>query len=1154
MRVSILVMAFLPPFRALVWASSTLACMSLVWASSSLFSLSRAWAISCSALSSSARRAASIMALWAFSSDREASPAISSQSACRVDISDSSFILVPWMAWLVQVVSDRFSLVSASSCSTMRRERSACSSRVLASSRAFWLELALRSALISSSWATSFDLCWSSGCRRWQRWLAPGCSPGRARRSPASSSSSEPQPWPWTRSPRRTACSRWPWSCSSWWRGTPRPSRPPPVDLLPHLGELQLAPEHLVLLLLQGALGLGQSGLKLHLLSLHPLADFVNLVDRATSLADLVHDVLDLVAQGLVLPPHLVQLQDGLLVGGLDAEQHGGGVAGLLLSVVQVHADAVDLLLPLANNPVELLGLLLHGAVEDLGLVQLGGHGVEVALELGLVLLHLAQLGVQLVGGGLCLRQAGLHLQLGHLQLLGLGHSLLLVPHLHHLGLSIGLALLPDHVLLGADLLVVVVPHAGHLVLGVPVFPQQALPLLGLVVSHGAGLAELVGQGDLQLGQHVGGVLQLLQLAEQVTVLSGQLPLVSLHVSQGQVGLLHLLAEVVQAGLEVLDILLRGSLAAVDLVSGSAGISDLVHDDGLVLLNLGLDLVQLLHLLLHLSGGVSVLLLQADNGGLLLDLGLLQVPPQLAHLGLPLLVELNLSAGGPAGLSQPLAQVLQLPGQVGPLSLGLGSALSLSLQLLLHLLDPGLDLLDGLLDLGHQGLLVLQLAHQGAAVLLLALDGGLQLLPGPLQLGDGLLHDPQLALDLPPLLLDVGAAALLLLVGSLQLVQSGLQLALDLVEVTNLVLGHLQVLGGLGSVLADVLLLLVQLVDHLVLVGDLVVQRLDGVVSVGLLLLQLLDGNHDVVNVLFDDDDLLLQDLLVLHCVLASGLSLGQFLLGVSQVGLQAGHLGGALGLLLVVDGQVALLLLQLSQQGLLLLLDGLVLLQQPLLGLHLLLVLPVHLVGLLLQQPQLLLGVGHSDQGTGLLDDDEPAPLPHGHVLPEVPLGHLDQLPLVPLLFVDSGPDPLKDLSLDHPHPLEHELITSLLQSSQSSGSEEDESVAQPVPLSGELDLVHQSVGGGLVVAGAGDLLLTQTGVSHLVVGVEHPVGETSHADPDTLQHTVTGQLVHDQGGLHLAGLLVGVGHQATDKVRLAGVEGGHQLSQGDQVDGAPP
>merc|ERR1719410_2770865 len=82
----------------------------------------------------------------------------------------------------------------------------------------------------------------------------------------------------------------------------------PPVNLLPDLGELKLAPQNLVLLLLQSTLGLRQSSFKLHLLSLHTLADFVNLVDGAASLADLVHDVLDLIGESLVLASDLVKL------------------------------------------------------------------------------------------------------------------------------------------------------------------------------------------------------------------------------------------------------------------------------------------------------------------------------------------------------------------------------------------------------------------------------------------------------------------------------------------------------------------------------------------------------------------------------------------------------------------------------------------------------------------------------------------------------------------------------------------------------------------------------------------------------------------------------------------------------------------------------
>merc|ERR1712209_74875 len=238
-----------------------------------------------------------------------------------------------------------------------------------------------------------------------------------------------------------------------------------------------------LLLLLQSSLSFGQSRLQLHLLSLHTSADFVNLVDGASSLADLVHDVLDLVGQGLVLTSDLVKLEDGLLVGRLDTEQLRGGIVGLLLGIVEIHANAVNLLLPFSNNSVKLLGLLLHGAVEDLGLVELLGHSLQLRLDLGLVLLDLGQLGVELVSSGLGLGQTGLHLQLGHFQLLSLGNTLLLVSQHHHLGFSIGLRHLSDAVLLSRDFLVIVISHASNIVFSISVFAQQRLSLLGLVVS-----------------------------------------------------------------------------------------------------------------------------------------------------------------------------------------------------------------------------------------------------------------------------------------------------------------------------------------------------------------------------------------------------------------------------------------------------------------------------------------------------------------------------------------------------------------------------------------------------------------------------------------------------------------------------------------------
>ena len=50
----------------------------------------------------------------------------------------------------------------------------------------------------------------------------------------------------------------------------------------------------------------------------------------------------------------------------------------------------------------------------------------------------------------------------------------------------------------------------------------------------------------------------------------------------------------------------------------------------------------------------------------------------------------------------------------------------------------------------------------------------------------------------------------------------------------------------------------------------------------------------------------------------------------------------------------------------------------------------------------------------------------------------------------------------------------------------------------------------------------------------IVEPVGESTHADPDAFEHAVASELVHDERGLHPAGLLVRVGHDAPDEVKM--------------------
>merc|ERR1719334_1908222 len=252
-------------------------------------------------------------------------------------------------------------------------------------------------------------------------------------------------------------------------------------------------------------------------------------------------------------------------------------------------------------------------------------------------------------------------------------------------------------------------------------------PLASLVVAQGLDVVELGGKGGLLLGKDVQVVVKVTNNAEKVGVLAGNLVLGGGKVSKGEVGIVDLLVDGVQGLQHLLVGHVSRGLGPHHLVSGSAGISNLIHDEHLVLLNLGLHLAKSVDLLSHLSSGVSLLPLQVGEDGLLLDVGLLHVLAQLVHFRLALLVELHLGGGGAAGLVETLTKLVDLPGKVRPLPLSLGAGLALSLKLLLHGLNAALDLLDSLLGLGDQVLLVVELGSKLGVVLLLVANGDLKI-------------------------------------------------------------------------------------------------------------------------------------------------------------------------------------------------------------------------------------------------------------------------------------------------------------------------------------------------------------------------------------------------------------------------------------------
>merc|ERR1740123_2578960 len=213
----------------------------------------------------------------------------------------------------------------------------------------------------------------------------------------------------------------------------------PAVNLLLHLSQLQLGAEHLVLLGLQGGLRLLQGGLQLLLLALKSAALFVQLVDGAASISQLVEEILDLVSEVLVLAADNVQLLVGLVQGGLQAESLGVEVAALRVAGIELSHQVVSLGLPLTDNLVEVTAALLGDNGSGVGPLVLHANLLQLSVHPGLGLLGGSNLGVESINVLLSLLDTGNQLVPASLQLINAAESLDFVLGLPQLDLSLGL-------------------------------------------------------------------------------------------------------------------------------------------------------------------------------------------------------------------------------------------------------------------------------------------------------------------------------------------------------------------------------------------------------------------------------------------------------------------------------------------------------------------------------------------------------------------------------------------------------------------------------------------------------------------------------------------------------------------------------------------
>merc|ERR1719458_1527582 len=492
-----------------------------------------------------------------------------------------------------------------------------------------------------------------------------------------------------------------------------------------------------------------------------------------------------------------------------------------------------------------------------------------------------------------------------------------------------------------------------------------------------------------------------------------------------------------------------------------------------------------------------MLLAKSSQCTLMGNVSLIEVRLQLDQLSLTLLVQLNLSAGVGANLSQPGAKVLKVPGQQGAILLSFGSVVALHGQLFVKLVNTGLELLDLLGVLGPKGLLVLNLSGNGGDLLVLALNSLAKLRVDTLKVGNSLLSQLEVTLNLPLLLLDIALSLLFLaqldnhvfLVGNF--IPEGANLGvLGVLVILALLNGRLEVLdlvpqpSGISSDLGSSLL---DLVDLVVLTLDTGVGGINLLLQVVLCSLQSVGLVNDVLNSRST------------RCQCKNKLVLLSRELGVDldhsttishslvDVGLGNGDL-------------LLILLLVLSKLG----------------------ALEVGLDGKPKLEPEP--GLGHHVGTDGSLASIQ------GHLLV--------------LQFLELHPGGLASGTGLQPGEDGADLVlTLLLHPATNAGPEEDQGVAKPELLLVQLDNVHDSSGSSLVILGLGNGRGSDDVVPGLELRIGKLVGESSAADGNTSKHTVALVLVHHKAWLDASGLLVGVGHNTTDEVGLSLVEGGHQV-----------
>merc|ERR1719245_1857137 len=344
------------------------------------------------------------------------------------------------------------------------------------------------------------------------------------------------------------------------------------------------------------------------------MALFVELVNGASSVSQLVKKVLDFISKILVFSLYNIKLFHGFIPGCLKTEELAVVVSAFLLAGINFCSNIIGLCLPFTDNLVKVLATSFSDDCSSVDTLVFKLEVFEFSLKTVFSLFGAGNLLVEGVDGFFSLIQTSAKFLSSSFQFFDMSQSFGFVlgsPQLHFsggLGQSFkGIRFL---LVLFINLLLQVFKLSSHVL----EFAEKGCTISSFAISKSLGIFQLGGKRNFGFSKRCNSIFSFFDLAAKVLVLYLKFLLGGIGFIQGTCHFIQLLVSFNDKTLGKFSISFVVSSFSHDLIKTSTGFLQVTFHSSFVFFSLGFHLIQAIDLLSQFRHVVVVLLSKSSKG------------------------------------------------------------------------------------------------------------------------------------------------------------------------------------------------------------------------------------------------------------------------------------------------------------------------------------------------------------------------------------------------------------------------------------------------------------------------------------------------------------------------------------------------------------